>query len=345
MRWVKICCLCLCLPLLTACDYGMLEREIYPLCISLDLETDGRYTVGVQAPENVIGDAKPVYDILTATGASPQEALDLLATSTPFPLNFCQVRLCLVSYELSTTQPLRPMLSWLLNLPTMRPNVQVMVSIGQARQAMAAQQPDFGMRLSNHLNLLFQRLSQENRLPKSTLAACVQRMADPLDDLLLGLCAVNPVVEEAQQSNQSNQDAEPAVAIGEPWSGDLLPDGAMAGMLPREGLNPVEYLGSAVVAQDRVRGVLNARQTQLMLIAIGQAKRHVHFSEQGMSVTLETNEALAPYRQELQETLEKLRQMGCDLMGFSAELPFRSDDERNAFDYRSRFAQAELLVQ
>ena len=103
----------LCLLTLSGCGYNMLERQVFPLCISLDLEADGRYTVGVQAPESAAAGAKPVYDLLTATGASPEEALDLLSASTPFPLNFCQVRQCLVSYELGCQQPLRaPATRW-----------------------------------------------------------------------------------------------------------------------------------------------------------------------------------------------------------------------------------------
>lgn len=337
----------LCLLTLSGCGYNMLERQVFPLCISLDLEADGRYTVGVQASESAAAGAKPVYDLLTATGSSPEEALDLLSASTPFPLNFCQVRQCLVSYELGCQQPLRPMLAWLLNLPTMRPNAQVMITLGPAKEVLQAQQPDFGMRLSNHLNLLFERLKLEGLLPDTTLSTCTQQLADPPGDLLMCLCAVNPAVEEnaKEQQDEESGDAQPAAVMGEPWNTDLLPDGAVAGILPHDSLNPVEYLGSAVVADGLVCGVLSARETQLVLLAEAQCAHQALFQEGRMILRVQTSPALAPNRQALTAALETLRLMGCDALGFAYTIPFQTNRQRQGFDFKSAFASAQFAVE
>lgn len=334
MNWKPVWLILLCLPLLTGCGLGMLEREVYPLVMSVDTDADGRFTVGIQAPESLAEGAEPVYDVLTATGDTPEEALSLLRASTPFPLNFCQVRLCMVGYDLSARQELRPLLRWLLDLPAMRPDAQVMVALGRAQDVMESQKPDFGMRLSNHLNLLFERLGREELLPEAPLSICVQRLADPLDDLLLGLCAVNETVKEAQQQKQ--QETRPASAI---------PPSALAGTLPRQGQNPVEYLGSAVVARGRVQGTLNARQTRLMLQTARLCQKRAAFHPEGLRLGLTLPAQLQNDRQEITQTLEALRQMGCDFLGFSSALSFRTDQEKASVNYRAWFALAQLTVE
>lgn len=335
MNWKPVWLILLCLPLLTGCGLGLLEREVYPLVISVDTDADGRCTVGIQAPESLADGAEPVYDVLSATGESPEEALSLLMASTPFPLNFCQVRLCLVGCDLASAQELRPLLHWLSGLPAMRPDAQVMIALGRAQEVMESQKPDFGMRLSNHLDLLLERLGREELLPEAPLSICVQRLADPLDDLLLGLCAVNETAA-AQQKQQEAEDAKPASA---------LPQGAMAGLLPRQGQNPVEYLGSAVVARGRVQGTLDANQTRLMLKVSRLAQRRAALHPDGLHLSLSLPDELKPRQQEIQQVLESLRQMGCDLLGFSARLPFQTDQQKAAFDYRSWFSVAQLAVE
>lgn len=355
----KLWLILLCLPLLTGCGLGLLEREVYPLVISVDMEADGRITVGIQAPESLADGAEPVYDVLCATGDTPEAALSLLRASTPFPLNFCQVRLCLVGYDLASAQELRPLLRWLLNLPAMRPDAHVMIALGQAESVMEAQKPDFGMRLSNHLNLLFERLGQEDLLPDAPLSLCVQRLSDPLDDLLLGLCALNQTVAEEQQKQQDakhvsllpkgemagrgENPAEGWVQVSAPAG--LLPADEMAGMLPRQGQNPVEYIGSAVVARGRVAGTLTARQTQLMLQTIRFASPSAAIRQDGLQLSLSLPEELKPHRQEITQTLQTLQQMGCDLMTFSARLPFSTDAQKARLDYRTWFALSRIEVE
>ena len=385
----KLWLILLCLPLLTGCGLGLLEREVYPLVISVDMEADGRITVGIQAPESLADGAEPVYDVLCATGDTPEAALSLLRASTPFPLNFCQVRLCLVGYDLASAQELRPLLRWLLNLPAMRPDAHVMIALGQAESVMEAQKPDFGMRLSNHLNLLFERLGQEDLLPDAPLSLCVQRLSDPLDDLLLGLCALNQTVAEEQQKQQDakhvsllpkgemagrgENPAEGWVQVSAPagllpadeiagilprqgetlaegWMqlsapAGLLPADEMAGMLPRQGQNPVEYIGSAVVARGRVAGTLTARQTQLMLQTIRFASPSAAIRQDGLQLSLSLPEELKPHRQEITQTLQTLQQMGCDLMTFSARLPFSTDAQKARLDYRTWFALSRIEVE
>ena len=45
-----LCVLLAAVPLLGACSYASLERQVYPICVSVDLDEQGRFQVGVQAP-------------------------------------------------------------------------------------------------------------------------------------------------------------------------------------------------------------------------------------------------------------------------------------------------------
>lgn len=72
--------------LLSACSYASLERQVYPICLSVDLDEQGRYQVGVQAPQSSTASGAAAYDVLTATGDTFPDAMRVLAATTPYPL-------------------------------------------------------------------------------------------------------------------------------------------------------------------------------------------------------------------------------------------------------------------
>ena len=355
-------------PALGACSYSYLERQVYPICMSVDLDDDGRYQVGIQAPQSSAGQATASYDILTATGDSLDSALLVLAASTPYPLNFCQLRLCLISYDLAATTPLRPLLCTLFEMPTMRPDAYVMIALGSAAEVMSAQKPDFGMRLSTHLNLLFERLQQEDMLPDSTLSACVRELGDGRRDPLICICAANTQLtpqKDQQQGSSSGGGSggggdgggasggggggSPAIAVGEPWSNALLPEQILAGMLPHSSVNPVEYLGSAAPSDGRVSGLLTAQETQVALRALREAEKRVAISGDSLQLQLILGRDTELYdrRDVLAKVMEKLQALDCDALGFcgAASTAFYTDAEWQAYQFSRRYSQAECVIQ
>ena len=341
--------LCLCL---TGCSHTYLERQIYPICLSLDMLDDGRYQVGLQAPQSANGGSTG-YDVLSAAGETPMDALRVLAASIPYPLNFSQIRLCLISYELASQQPLLPLLRGLFQLPTMRPNAYVMTAMGSALEVMTAQKPDLGMRLSTHLNLLFERLRREQTLPDSTLSTCVRELGDGRSDFLLCLCAVNTRLQSDKPDQQPVQPggdaggASAAFAAGEPWSNALLPDDILAGMMPRTSLNPVEYVGSAAVSEGRVCGVLTARETQLAVRVLHSAKlRTAVKGGLQLQVILPRSGELDGCEGEITALIRRLQAMGSDALTFGriASMAFATDAAWQAYDFRALYPQAETAV-
>ena len=338
--------------MLSACSYASLERQAYPICLSVDLDEQGRYQVGVQAPQSSTASGAAAYDVLTATGDTFPDAMRVLAASTPYPFNFSQVRLCLLSYDLAATTHLRPLLRTLFEMPSMRPDAYVMVALGSAAEVMAAQKPDLGMRLSTHLNLLFEHLRQESMLPHSSLSACVQELGNGMTDPLLCVCAINRrLVPQQQEDGASDADAsgqEPAFAGGESWSGAMLPEDILAGMLPQTSVNPVEYLGSAAVSEGRVSGILTARETQVATQAMAEAARGVAIDGDTLQLQLFLPAAspLAQYRDEVQAVAEKLQALGCDSFGFgwNTARAFYTDAQMDAFGFRRRFREAQIVT-
>ena len=79
-RWIL---LAACLFVLNGCSHTYLERQVYPICLSADITDDGRYRIGLQAPQS--GSASnSAYDVLSATADTPLDALRILAASTPY---------------------------------------------------------------------------------------------------------------------------------------------------------------------------------------------------------------------------------------------------------------------
>lgn len=348
--------LLLCLPLLCACGSATLDRQVYPICLSVDLTEDGGFCVGVQAPRASAGSSVS-YELLTATGEDLDAALRTLAASTPYPLNFCQIRLCVFGYRLCATTPMRPLLRTLLEKPTMRPSAYVSVALGNALDVLQYQQPELGTRLSTHLNLLLSRSQGENLLPDSTLAYCARELADGSCDPLVGVCAVNPKLLKQKQDSQSgggsgekqeDGGSSPAFALGEPWSDAPLPEDILAGLIPHTSQNPVEYLGSAALSEGRVSGVFTADETQLLLRVQKEAKLRVARKGESMQlqILLPKDSPLARDQDAIRALVAKAQALRSDPLRFGCvcSMGFYLDESFERFAFSRKYPSAPLWV-
>lgn len=348
--------LLLCLPLLCACSSATLDRQVYPICLSVDMTQDGGFCVGVQAPR-ASADNPASYELFTATGKDLDAALRTLAASTPYPLNFCQIRLCVVSYRLAATTPMRPLLRTLLELPTMRPSAYVSVALGNALDVLQYQKPELNTRLSTHLTLLLSRSQSENLLPDSTLSYCVRELADGSCDPLMGVCAVNAKLLKQKQDSQSSQgsneeggsgSASPAFALGEPWSDALLPEDIVAGLIPHTNQNPVEYLGSAAMSGGRVSGVFTADETQLLLRVREEAALRVARDGENMQlqIVLPKGSPLASDMDAIRALVQKAQALRSDPFRFGCvcSMGFYLNESFERFAFDRKYPDAPLWV-
>ncbi len=332
---------------LSACSLVTMERQIYPICMSIDQVDSGEYLLGLQAPR--ASNSEPAeYDIISASGATLQDALRTLSASTPYPLNFSQIRLCIIGQGLASDAPLRPLLRLLMEQPTMRPTACVSIALGSAMEVLQNQKPDFGNRLSTHLNLLFERMQQEHLLPESTLAWCVRELSDDRCDLLISLCAVNEKNKQPSEQSGQKEEASPAVALGEPWSEELLPRDIIAGKIDHTSPNPVEFLGAACVSRGKVVGILTADETQLCLQLADDAKLQVVTDGDRMQLQfiLKKESPLARDAGRILQLMQKLQSLQSDplLFGGVCAMHFSTNEAWRAFDFRSRYPHAEVAV-
>lgn len=316
-------CALLCL-LLCGCSASSGEKQIFPICMSLDQLPDGRVQLGVQVSSM---DQEQGYAVFSAAGDSFNEALEILGASMPYPLHFGQLRLCMVGYTPAAEQPLHALLSPVAALRTVRPDATVMVAMGSALETMTAQQPDLGVRLSTYLDQLLARLRQERLTPQETLTDVMTMLGGGWGDPVLGLCALNQSAGgndpgkkdasggQAGEKTQSVFRPSGSIAIGEPSPGSDLPPSLTAGALPRQGGNPVEYVGCVTTGDGRLTGALTAAQTRLFL-QLRQEAKVTHITPERAVIAVP--DTINP--QEALELVTILQQLGCDGLGMGAAL-------------------------
>lgn len=267
------------LPMLaTSCALSVMDRQAYALCMSIDLEEDGRITVGIFSPMSSDTDeasAAQGYTLFTGTGDTLPHALTIASASTACRINFSQLKLCILGKELASTHQLRPLLRQIVDLHDMRPECIVMVSLTTGQDVLKAVKPDFGLRLSTYLNQNLQRLQDAGLSPKSTLVRCVRDLAEDDAQVLLAICSVNQKLKKDSQSQSSSPEGgqqpagESAPTLAS--SGDPSPwQNVTAGDLPRTGMNPVEFPGCALVENGLVTQIHTAEETQRLLFLLGQ---------------------------------------------------------------------------
>lgn len=313
--------------LLTGCGVSSGEKQIFPICMSMDRLEDGRLQLAVQV--NTMNDGNAAeYAVFAAAGDTFGQTLEILGASMPYPLHFGQLRLCLIGGELAAGEELAMLLAPLGEMYTINRGAAVMITSGRAAEVMAAQKPDLGVRLSTYLDQLLARLRQERLTPSETLGDLLILLGSGYRDPLLGVCAVNPAAgpDESASDGSDRQggaqgDSKPAfsasgsIAIGEPSPEDDLPRELQAGSLPRKGGNPVEYTGCAAVGAGRAAVLLTASQTRLILTLRDEA-RISGLTEARARVTLPADAGVQP--EEAAKVLGRLQNAGCDVLGLGA---------------------------
>ena len=314
--------LCCMLPLLGGCSPSSGEKQIFPICMSMDRLEDGRMQLSVQVSSMAEGEG---YAVFSAAGDNFRQALEILGASMPYPLHFGQLRLCMVSWQLLGEQPLRELLEPVAQLDTISPQVTAVAALGNAAQTMTAQQPDLGVRLSTYLDQLLARLRQEKLMPEETMLQTLHMLESGYGDPLLALCALHTDMlpeEDGSAQEKAPSAGQPSapvfgqsgsIAIGEPSTGADLPPALTAGALPRQGGNPVEYTGCAVVGGSRVTGLLTAAETRLLLTLRRNAKV-TQLCESGGIITIPQGVSLSAAAQ----LVTKLQLLRCDALRLGA---------------------------
>jgi hypothetical protein len=132
-----------------------------------------------------------------------------------------------------------------------------------------------------------------------------------------------------------------SIAIGEPSPGDDLPTALSAGDLPRQGGNPVEYIGCAAVGDGRVTGMLTAEETRLLLTLRQQAKV-THVTREGAVISIPAELSV----QTVSKLVTKLQNMHCDVLGVCAAEAKQhpTTQQRDAFGTAAAYPAMRLTI-
>ncbi len=329
--------LLLCL-LLTGCDSVRLDRQAMVLCLALD-EQEGKLLLTARFPKLSQGGGE--YATLAVKGDTLPGALEQLRAATPFILNYTNVRLIALSEELARQTDLLTILEPLLMLHGMDGGAGVLVARGSAGDLIDALQPDFGNRLSKHIELDIATQVAQGFIPRAALAQVVRDLLGGRQDPLLLLGAVNPSnVQSGQQSEQSSS--------GSNDEGGASPAFSQAGQMEEKSDNPAEIQGAALTSGGRVVGVLSGEEMQCVaLLQKSSLRVHVGDVMQLQAVVrLSSAKGDAALQAQLEDILQLLKAMQSDPLAYEeiAARAFLTDREWAAYDFASRYRSASVAV-
>ncbi len=355
------------LPLLGSCGSLTVERQVFPICLAVDVTETGQFLLTIQSPlgkpstgVSDSGAGADGYEIIAAQGNGLFAGLHKLESTLPFPLNFSQLRLLVFSSDIAARYDLRPLLMDVFHFPSVRATASVMISEGTAGQLLHAQRSSYGLRLSTHLDTLVKQLHTNGYLPNSTIASAVQSIGSGRFDPLLCLGAVNPALLKKQSPPaESGGGGGGQGGSGGGGGGDKKEDSAsvsaglspvlseqdVAGNLLAEGANPVEFGGAAITANGYVVGYLSPRETVVYNHLVQNAKRRcaIHGESLQLQLIMDKGE---PDVSEMVALMKKFQVLHADPLGFGnvAACSFLTNADWDAYGFEERYPVADLYV-
>ena len=247
--------------LLTGCSASThIENQAHAVSIGFDLEEDEIRmsvqvpTIGGKSPESEGGTGAVSYSIYSAAGSDFPSAYSLLTATIPEKLNLTQLKIIVISQSLAESEEFFPVLTEIMRVYELSAAATVIVSRTSALEMLKNQRTLIGTHLSVSMPAMLENYEKSGYIPLTSLSALYAGM----------------------KGAYSTQKA----ALGS-VSEDSAPGSLIAGTLNREGENKNEYMGCALFGREKMLGVLNGYETQLMRLLEG--KRVKISSVQGFS--------------------------------------------------------------
>ena len=254
--------------LLAGCSAeGQIEKQAFAVSLAVDVGAEGGVALSARYPSYGASgkDEKSGYLLTSAAGASFEEALYALNAAIPRALNLTQVKCLIVSEKVASSEDFFLLLRAFM-LSRLDAEANLIVSQGEARSLLEAQQPLIGLRLSDALETELDRCRQLGVTPRSTLAGVFFDAASIYSDPVAILAAVLP---------------EDAALRAEPPAGQVSAEG-----LAYEGRNRDAYFGTALFRDGVMVGFLSGGETQLLqLIRDGAARMPMAVGDAWLSVS------------------------------------------------------------
>lgn len=250
---------------LTGCSAGIdLDEQIFAINMALDTGATKTLRLTVQYPQiTPVGKESTTtsdsdleregYLIEQVEGDDLSSCLTLLRLVTPRSISLMQLRGLFISESLAGDHDtLNQSIETLLSTHNTRPAVSVYVTLGRAEDVLKAQVPLFGARLSKSQTSQDNELKRQGVIPSAPLNDFYFRLTDEDRSSIAVLAAVNNMQYLSTPPNQGSQTTS-----------------LLAGELPRNTVNSIDYCGSVVLNRDGML-YLDGYETQLFNMLTGK---------------------------------------------------------------------------
>jgi len=258
--------------LLTGCSApSRLENQAHAVTMGIDI-LDEKIMITIQVPsfggKSDGGEKKGAseYQIYKASGKDFPTAFNILSATVPQELNLSHLKTIVISRAFAENEQFKDHLNIIMSMYSLSQNAIAVISEGQASQIVENQKPHIGIRLSQILPAMLDYRQEAGVIPLCTLSQLYAGMNSAYSTSVCALSAA------ASAENEKNNES-------------YLP-----GEMEREGENKNEYMGCALFDREKMVGILNGRETQLLRLLRGEKLRNLRFTEPyAMYVTNEKN--------------------------------------------------------
>lgn len=338
-----------------------IENQAFAVILGLDVNADGSLALTVQIPKpNGAGDQKQAekYQYISASGQSFSEALELLKLSSPHHLNLTQVKMIVASESLAGRESFPTVLSELAETYTLYATSWFVVCGGKTDDFLHRQEALLAGGASSSLAAILEHHSRLGSIPFCTFADLYYHTNSVYSDPIAVYAAFpgdgSPIEEVPADVHPQGLPVEQSEGII--YSGGaLFRDGVMVGRLTAGEMmfcsllrGRIHELNCAIdegafYVQTAGRARLSYTLDQDPMRILYDQTLHV-YPRSGQDDTTELEDWL---KARIGEVVTKCQLVGVEPFAFSesAARTFPALKDWQAFDWRSRFGNAELMFE
>jgi spore germination protein KC len=264
LTWVLLLAALLC----AGCwDRQEVEDQAFIIFMGIDRgdDDDLLVTAEVTQIQSVMrGETAFAAKLLTARARTVTEAIHILNGGMSRTLTLRHLRGVLIGETLAR-EGVEPVVMELMRSPIARGSVWLVQARGRAFDIIKAFAPVSEINPGQATEGLILQTKKFHLAPPGRMQNFINRLAGPGGDPFLPAEGLNPGVKGAEKGEEPIKGPGPS---------------ALAGELPRAGGNPMELVGTAVFARDRLVGFLNVDETQMLLaLRGGMGKAYISFPD------------------------------------------------------------------
>lgn len=362
----RVLCICGLFLLLSGCMPSKQPNDLaYVISMSVDRLDNGEIEIAVQMPAIASGtgdgSGSSDYAIMSASGATFSQALDVMESTSQRALNLTHMKTLICSADLASEEDFSQLLTEIMLTYRLYGEASLVISMNPARELLTAQRAVIGERLAQSVAASLDHFTEHGYTPRVTLSDVFFRMHSVYSD---------PVGILAATADGAHFRAIPPDRMGD----------AYPGALPRTGANQNEYYGAALFSRGRMVGTLTGLEENLRGALTGDIRQmprsyegkairlsviwpgryevdlsgerpRIHVSLHLRMISLNTPpdpEKVAAYvEQDLMALFQKCQSLRCEPFGIAetAAAQFAALEDWRACDWREMFARAEISVE